>query len=117
MGNPLTELFREFELNIDQAAAEVKKQLETERGFSYWCSDKEAVSAFEAHKEALGPAIIELLRVHLARHDLDLMAAFDGATSMADRGVSLTLIDQTGTKLPSDLHSRLMDYFVDRGLA
>lgn len=110
-------LFQELERLIHQAAAELGEQIVTGTGFKFWCADKLAVEAFELHKPAIGAAIVEILRVKLAQHDLALMAGFDGSSRMADEETQLSIVDQDGNALATDLHSRLIEYFSARGLA
>lgn len=117
MTNAETILFQELERLIQKAVTELSEQIVTGTGFKFWCADKLAVEAFELHKPAIGAAIVEILRVKLAEHDLALMAGFDGSSRMAANGRQLSVVDQDGNALASDLHSRLMEYFSHRGLA
>ena len=117
MTNAEKDLFQELERLINEAVAELGAQIITGEGFKFWCSDKPAIEAYENHKHAIGGAILEILRIKLAQHDLALMSGFDGATRMVDRGTRLAIVDQEGNPLATDLHSRLIEYFADRGLA
>jgi hypothetical protein len=109
----LTAFFEQLEREIRRCDTDVREMII--ENLDFYCSDKALLAAVDGKRSALADFVAEIVRNKLMEHDLSMMAALDAATEMSD-DVVRHLRDKSGTEWPTDLHARLMDYLMDRGL-